>query len=154
MTRSLSAFIFLSLAALPFSLGAATGVAAAEGHGAASVQEGSGLFENGPIYVNLSPLVVPIVREDGVEQIVSLLLTVHVKSTEASMLLQKNLPRITDALYSRLYGSLEATSGFEYRSKKLNIETIKSKAVDAVSSVIGRENVVDVLIRGLTQRML
>jgi len=111
-----------------------------------------GRFEGDPIYVHIKPMIIPVINDNGVEQIVSLILDIHVKDSRTADTLHKNMPRVVDALYRYLYGSLE--DGSVKKGKLVNVTKIKSRAVLAVSEVAGRENIVDVLVQAVSQRML
>lgn len=111
-----------------------------------------GRFEGDPIYVHVKPLILPIINDQGVEQIVSLIVDIHVKDSGTADTLHKNMPRVVDALLRHLYGGLE--DGTLNKGKLVNLTKIKAKAVDAISEIVDRQSVVDVLIEGVSQRML
>ena len=111
-----------------------------------------GRFAGDPIYVRISPMILPIINDDGVEQLVSLMVTVNVVDNDAAMALHKNMPRVMDALLRHLYGGLDES--FLRNGKLVNIPKIKSKAISAISEIIGKENVHDVLVESISQRML
>lgn len=111
-----------------------------------------GRFEGDPIYVHIKPMVVPVINEDGVEQFVSLMLDVHVVDSSSADKLHKDMPRVMDALMRHLYGGLG--EGALKDGKMINISRVKKKAIDAISEILGREKVVDVLVVAASQRML
>ncbi|MDD4615546.1 MAG: hypothetical protein PHW76_00265 [Alphaproteobacteria bacterium] len=111
-----------------------------------------GRFEGDPIYVHIKPLILPVINDDGVEQIVSLVLDVHVKDTETADLLRKDMPRVVDALLRHLYGSLD--TGALSKGKLVNIGKLKKNAILAISEIVPRHQIVDVLVQGVSQRML
>ncbi len=111
-----------------------------------------GRFENDPIYVHVAPLIMPIINDKGVEQLVTLLVDIQVKDFDAAEKLQGNMPRIIDSLLQHLYGKLG--EGNLKNGKLVNIGKIKKEAVLAVGKIIGAENVKDVLVQGVSQRML
>jgi flagellar basal body-associated protein FliL len=111
-----------------------------------------GRFEGDPIYVHIKPMVLPVINEEGVEQLVSLVLDVHVKDSETADTLHKDMPRVMDALLRNLYGGLE--DGSLKKGKLVNIQKIKSNAINAIGEIVGRDKIVDVLVQGVTQRVL
>ncbi len=111
-----------------------------------------GRFEGDPIYVRIKSLILPVINEEGVEQLVTLALDIRVKDAETADTLNKNMPRVIDALLRTLYGGLE--DGSLKKGKLVNLGKIKAKAIKAVSEIVNRDKIVDVLIEGITQRML
>jgi flagellar FliL protein len=111
-----------------------------------------GRFSGDPIYVHIAPLVLPVINDKGVEQIVSIILDVQVKDFDAADAMHTNMPRVMDALMSSLYGSLgqESLRG----GKLVNVGKVKSKAIAAIGKVVGADNIRDVLVQGVAQRML
>ncbi|MFA5041406.1 MAG: hypothetical protein WC464_07220 [Bdellovibrionales bacterium] len=154
---------FLFLGFLAFCAGQSPSAFAAE-HGAKSngeKSEGSkkeddnisgGRFEGDPVYVRIVPLTLPIISSNGVEQIVSLIITVHMKDLEKANLLHKNMPRAVDSLLRHLYGGLD--EGTLRNGKIVNIPKIKRKAKAAIEEIIGKGTVEEVLVEGVSQRML
>jgi len=111
-----------------------------------------GRFEGDPIYVHIAPMVLPIISEDGVEQLVSLIISVHVKDLDAANTLHKNMPRVIDSLLRHLYGGLD--EGTLRKGKLVNVTKIKKKSAEAVAEIIAPEDIVEVLVEGVSQRML
>jgi hypothetical protein len=110
-----------------------------------------GRFAGDPIYIHMSPMVLPVINENGVEQLVTIIMDVQVKDFDAADQMHTNMPRVQDALMRALYGGLGA--GVLRNGKLVDINKIKNKSVAAVGEVIGIENVHDVLIQGVSQRM-
>ena len=111
-----------------------------------------GRFAGDPVYVHLEPLVMPIITEDGAEQIVTLLIDIEVKDFDAGDLVHSNMPRVRDALLRALYGGLG--SGKLQNGRMVNVTAIKNRATKAIGEVIGAENVREVLVQGVAQRVL
>ncbi|MDE1900375.1 MAG: hypothetical protein KGI37_01880 [Alphaproteobacteria bacterium] len=111
-----------------------------------------GRFAGDPIYVHIDPMVLPVIDANGVEQIVTLLFQVQVKDFDAADQMQSHMPQIMDALMQNLYGQLG--SGVLRNGKLVNVVKVKQRAIAAVSGVIGAKNVSDVLVQGISQRML
>ena len=111
-----------------------------------------GRFAGDPIYVHISPMVLPVINDSGVEQLVTIIIDVQVKDFDAADNMHANMPKVMDALMRALYGGLG--QGVLRNGKLVNVGKIKNKAVGAVGEVIGPENVRDVLVQGVSQRML
>ncbi len=161
MKKSFLPFLFLVFSALGVAQTWPTLSLAAE-HGAKTEGEKSegkgdknitgGRFEGDPIYVRIAPMTLPIINDNGVEQIVSVIVTVQVKDLDSANVLHKNMPRATDSLLRHLYGGLD--EGSVRKGKLVNIPKIKKKAVEAIAEIVERKNIVDVLVEGVAQRML
>ncbi|MDR3424982.1 MAG: hypothetical protein P4M13_07910 [Alphaproteobacteria bacterium] len=111
-----------------------------------------GRFAGDPIYVHISPMVLPVINDAGVEQLVTILFDVQVKDFDATQQMNTNMPRVMDSLMRHLYGGLG--EGVLRNGKLVNVNKVKQKAIDAVAEVIGKDNVIDVLVQGIGQRML
>ncbi len=111
-----------------------------------------GRFAGDPVYVHITPLVLPVISDSGVEQIVTVQIDVQVKDFETADVLHTNMPRVMDALMQSLYGGLG--QGSLRKGKLVDVAKIKNKAATAVAGVIGADAVRDVLVQGVAQRML
>jgi flagellar basal body-associated protein FliL len=90
--------------------------------------------------------------DSGVEQLVMLTLDIEVKDFDAAEQVRARMPRIRDALMRRLYGGLG--SGNLRNGKLIDVSKIKAKATTAITDVVGKDTVRDVLVQGVSQRML
>ena len=111
-----------------------------------------GRFAGDPIYVHITPMILPVISDNGVEQLVTVILDVQVKDLDAANALQSNMPRVMDSLMRNLYGGLG--EGSLRKGKLVNVTKIKNKAIYAIGEIIGAGNVHDVLIQSVAQRML
>lgn len=111
-----------------------------------------GRFAGDPIYIHLDPMVMPVINEKGVEQLVTILLDVQVKDFATADAIHSNMPRVKDSLMRNLYGGLG--QGSLRNGKMVNVNKVKAKALSAVGEVVGKENIIDVLVQGVAQRML
>ena len=111
-----------------------------------------GRFAGDPVYVHIAPIVLPVINENGVEQLVTILLDVQVKDMDAATALHSNMPRVRDALMRNLYGGLG--QGALRNGKLVSVGKVKTKAIAAICDILGKENVRDVLVQGVSQRML
>lgn len=145
-------FGLTSFAVTPYAVASEKKAAQEKGEEKGAEEITGGRFSGDPIYVHIRPMVLPVINEEGVQQIVSLILAIHVKDQKTAERLHKNMPRVIDALYRDLYGALG--EGALTDGKMANIRKIKNKSVQAISGLVGRENVVDVLVQAVSQRML
>lgn len=111
-----------------------------------------GRFEGDPIYVHIAPMVLPVINDRGVQQLVMLTLDIEVKDFDAAEEVRGRMPRIRDSLMRNLYGGLG--SGNLRNGKLVDVTRVKAKALTAISEVVGKDLVRDVLVQGVSQRML
>jgi len=159
MTKYLAPFllvVFLAFA-LPLSVIPAAHAAEAAPAPKAEGKKGDadtsgGRFAGDPIYIHMTPMVLPVINDNGVEQLITLILDVQVTNFDAADAMHSNMPRVEDALMRALYGGFG--EGSLRNGKLVDVAKVKSKAVAAVGEVIGVENVRDVLIQSVSQRLL
>lgn len=153
LVASLSAFAVMQTATAPlvYAEGAAKGDEGGQGKKKPDDVTG-GRFTGDPIYVHIAPLVLPIIGGDGVEQLVTLSFDVQVKDFDTADDMHTNMPRVMDALMRALYGGLD--KGTLRNGKLANVTKIRDKATAAVSEVVGKNKIIDVLVQGVSQRML
>jgi len=111
-----------------------------------------GRFVGDPIYVHIDPMVMPVINDNGVEQLATIIMDVEVKDFDAADTMHAHMPKVMDALMRHLYGGLG--SGALRNGKLVDVTKVKNKAIAAVGEVIGADNVRDVLIQNVSQRML
>lgn len=101
------------------------------------------------MFVELNPLILPVINEYGVTQVVSLVVAVEVDSQEKADKVTKFQPRLTDAYLSDLYGAFahQAPANgiipIAYLKERLNIMSAK---------VLGDHIVSDVLVQVMQKR--
>jgi flagellar FliL protein len=111
-----------------------------------------GRFAGDPVYVHISPMVLPIITDNGVEQLVTIIIDVEVKDFDVADNMHTNMPRVKDALMRALYGGLG--QGTLREGKLVDVSKIKTKAAAALNEVLGGDGIREVLIQGVAQRML
>jgi len=111
-----------------------------------------GRFAGDPVFVHLDPMVLPVITEDGAEQLVTLQIAVEVKNFDVADNVHTNMPLVRDALMRALYGGLG--NGALRNGMLVDVSRIKAKATAALNPVIGAENIRDVLIEAVAQRRL
>ena len=121
---------------------------AAEGHGGKEVDPNAPHpdFE----YIQLNPLVLPIITDRGLTQQVSLLISVEVPYGKKDEV-QPYEPRLADAFLQDLYGALGTGTGL-MRGGVVDIVAIKQRLVAVALKVLGTERFHDVLLQVVQQR--
>jgi hypothetical protein len=103
-------------------------------------------------YLEMSPLLIPVINSRGLSQQVNLIVSLEV---EKGMLEEVELytPRLTDAYIQDLYGVLGAGYGL-VNGNVLNVNAIKNRLTKVTYKIVGEENVRDVLLQVVQQRPL
>ncbi len=100
-------------------------------------------------FIELSPLILPVINSRGVTQMVSLVVALEVDSQEKADKVTHYSPRLTDAYLSDLYGSLSNKS---VESGMIPIDFVKKRLNSASAKILGDEIVSDVLVQVLQSR--
>lgn len=101
-------------------------------------------------YLDMKPLVLPVITESGLTQQVSLMVSLEVpygKMEEVTTL----EPRLADAFLQDLYGALGA-GGISMKSGIIDVVAIKQRLTDVADKVMGKERVHGVLLQVLQQK--
>lgn len=110
-----------------------------------------GRFAGDPIYVRMEPLVVPVISEEGLQQMVTMLVVIEVSSFEAADFVHSHMPRVRDAIVRAIYGGL--SSGDIRNGKMVNLGKAKANIAEQVRKVMKPDMLKDVLVEGVAQRM-
>lgn len=110
-----------------------------------------GRFAGDPVYVHIAPLILPVISEEGLQQIVTVVIDVEVKNFDTADMMHVNMPRVNDALMRSLYGGLG--QGNLRNGKLVNVNKLKAKTTAALQEVVGNDGIKEVLIQGVAQRM-
>lgn len=102
-------------------------------------------------FVRVSPVVVPVIGAQRVEQFVTVVVTLEVNADQQPMA-QANLPRISDAFLRTLYGAADDRSILQ--GNIVNIPAVKAKLLEAAGKVLGADIVQNVLVQVVVQRNL
>ena len=105
--------------------------------------------EPGVHFVELSPLILPVINDRGVTQMVSLVVALEVDSQEKADKVTQYSPRLTDAYLSDLYGTLSRKA---VETGVIPIEFVKKRLNMASTKVLGEAVVADVLVQVLQSR--
>lgn len=111
-------------------------------------KDGNYSFKEGK-FVDLDPLVVPIVGNNGVSQLISIAVTLEVDSGMAEKV-DTYSPRITDAFIQDMYGALSREAAMENGIVK--VKMIKYRLKKVLKRVLGEDMQANILLQGLQQR--
>jgi flagellar basal body-associated protein FliL len=111
-----------------------------------------GRFAGDPVYVHIAPMVLPVISDAGVEQLVTIVIDVEVRDFDVADNLHSNMPKVMDALMRGLYGGLG--QGSLRNGKLVDVTKVKNKATAALQTIIGDDGIKNVLVQGVSQRML
>ena len=100
-------------------------------------------------FVELNPLILPVIDEYGLTQMVSLVVAVEVDSEEKVAKVNKLLPRLTDAYLSDLYGTFATKAP---KNGVIPISYLKKRMNKMSSKVLGEHVVDDVLVQVMQSR--
>lgn len=129
-----------------FSIGLLLSVAAMN---SAQANDAPAEGEDTVLFVELTPLILPVINEYGATQVVSLVVALEVDSQEKADKVTKYEPRLTDAYLSDLYGAFAEKAPehgvipIAYLKERLNLMSEK---------VLGEHVVSDVLVQVMQKR--
>ena len=101
-------------------------------------------------FVDLKPMILPIIGENGVSQTVTLVVTLEVAKGESAAEIEKMSPRLKDAYLQDMYGVLNRTASME--GGVLDVKKIKARLNEVTKQVMGEGKVNDVLLQVVQQR--
>lgn len=104
----------------------------------------------GKEFVKLDPLILPIIDEDGVQQVVNLVVTLEVDSLSDADKVKAMRPRLTDAYIEDMYGILHKHAAL--KGGIIQISMIKKRLNDITSHIMGDEIHANVLLQHVQQR--
>ena len=103
-------------------------------------------------YVELDPLILPIVDKTGVTQTVSLIVMIEVDSQSAAQKVQELAPRLTDAYIQNMYGMLHKHEALP--DGVVQVGMVKQRLNEVSREVLGADNFKDVLLQVVQQRRM
>lgn len=95
------------------------------------------------LYVELDPLIFPIISHNGISQTVSILVKLEVGNEDAMSNVSLSKPRLTDAFISDMYGSLSRQASLH--GGKVKATTLKRR-LERVSKKLMGEGVIDQVV--------
>ena len=112
----------------------------------AAKKENHAAFE----FVELDPLILPIVDRNGVSQVVSMVVTLEVYDSKSAEKVTKMTPKLKDAYIQSLYGTLNKHASL--KGGVIQVSDIKKQLQKISHKVVGEEYVNAVLLQVVQQR--
>lgn len=103
-----------------------------------------------PQFVSLDPLMLPIVDNEGVQQVVSIVVALEVSDAADADKVKAKKPKLQDAYIQDLYGVLNVQAAL--KGGVLQVGEIKERLNKATQKVMGDDIVHDVLLQVVQQR--
>jgi flagellar FliL protein len=101
-------------------------------------------------YVELDPLILPIIDQSGVTQVISMVVVIEVADKYGAAKVTHNQPRLKDAYIQELYGVLNKRAALS--GGVVQVNAIKNKLKKISHDVMGDEVITDVLLQVVQQR--
>lgn len=101
-------------------------------------------------FIELDPLILPIVDSNGVSQVVSVVIALEVADKDAAGKVEKMTPRLKDAFIRDMYGVLNKHAALE--GGVIKVSAIKSRLSRVSNDVMGSGVISDVLLQVVQQR--
>ena len=103
-----------------------------------------------PVYVRFNPLQLPLIGDDGIDQVIDIIVALEVPDDAAADQVIAMAPRLNDAILRDLYGVLHTNRIM--RDGVVNVNAIKVRIVGVAQGIMGDELVIDALVQGVAQR--
>lgn len=106
--------------------------------------------EPGIRYMELDPLLLPVIDDTGITQQVSLIVKLEVADAEKAAKVESMMPKIVDAFVADLYGTFSNKNSM-LSNGVLRLDKIKSRLKITAAKVAGDDMVSDVLLQVVQQ---
>lgn len=100
-------------------------------------------------YVRLDPLILPVIDSEGLTQVVTLVVAIEVTNKKDTELVQRLIPRITDAMIQEMYGQMGKNA---LKDGAIQVDYIKARLNKISTKVIGADIINGVLLQVVQQR--
>ncbi|MCW2246117.1 flagellar basal body-associated protein FliL [Azospirillum fermentarium] len=104
-----------------------------------------------PAYIRVSPIVVPMIGANRVQQFITIVATVEIEAAKQPQTIGRQT-QLIDAFITALYAAVDDRSIM--MGNIVNIPAVKTKLTEAAAKVLGKDVVHDVLVQVVTQRNL
>lgn len=111
---------------------------------------GGGESSGGKEYVQLEPLVLPAIDNDGVYQVISFVISLEVETISEADKIKLMKPKIADAYIQNMYGMMNAHEGL--KDGIVQVALVKNKLKKITDKVLGEEIHAEVLLQTIQQR--
>ncbi len=126
--------------------------AAKAAHDAKSKEAAEGAAAPVQEFVELNPLILPVIGENGVTQTVSLVVSLEVPDAATAEEVKRLSPRLQDAFIQDMYGALNRK---DYMEKGvIRVAPLKARLNRVTTKVLGEGKVNDVLLQVVQQRRI
>ena len=103
-------------------------------------------------FVELDPLILPIIDNDSVSQVVSVVIALEVHDSAAAEIVKAMSPKLKDAYIQDMYGMLSRHAAL--KGGVLQVNKIKQRLNKISAEVLGDDVVSDVLLQVVQQRAI
>lgn len=101
-------------------------------------------------FVELNPIVLPIIDDSGVTQVVTLVVSLEVDGDENALFAESMSPRLKDAFIQDMYGVLNRKASME--GGMIKVDELKERLTRLSVKVLGEEKINTVLLQVVNQR--
>lgn len=101
-------------------------------------------------FIEMDPLLLPIVDNSGVTQVISLVIALEVADKEAAKEIELLTPRLKDAYIQDMYGVLNRYAAL--KGGVVQVSVIKERLNKITDEVLGEDKVNEVLLQVVQQR--
>ena len=101
-------------------------------------------------FVDIDPLILPILDGNGVSQVVSVVIAIEIPGNQEVFEIQKMSPRLKDAYIQDMYGVLNRKASMS--GGVIEVGQLKERLTKITKRILGEDKVNDVLLQVVQQR--
>jgi hypothetical protein len=105
-----------------------------------------------PIYVDMAPLVLPVIDGGRVDQVIQVTLVMEVADEAAAEKIRIAKPRLEDAFLQDLYGAIDRHRLLD--GQVVDVSRLRDELTRSSIGVLGQKSFNKILIQRIAQRML
>ena len=105
---------------------------------------------NAKEYVKLAPIILPVIDNDGVYQVISMVVSLEVGSVSEADKIKAAKPRLADAYIQDMYGVMNAHEAL--KGGILQVGMVKKRLGRVTDKVLGKDVHAEVLLQAVQQR--
>jgi hypothetical protein len=105
-----------------------------------------------PVFIELAPLVLPVISGDNIEQIVQSSITIECSDEGRAAKIRTAKPRLADAYLQDLYGAIDRHQVMD--GKILDVSRLRDELTRSSIGVLGEDSFSKILIQRIAQRVL
>lgn len=102
------------------------------------------------LFVELNPIILPIIDAEGVSQVVTLIVSLEVDSQEKADYVTALTPRLKDAFIQDMYGVLNRKAAMD--GGVVKVDQLKARLNKISTKVLGEDKINSVLLQVVNQR--